>query len=290
MVFSMLSAIKTSPIIKRSNNFINAKKGKQVLKGLCYIPEDFMQKDKAGNYEDFMEKFKKFYPDMSLKQFILFIQYNANKIGEGRSSEAFEIPQIDDYIIKMDKELAINIFTPVKPLKKVPQEFYGFNFGQPVADNGKGISVHMKVPGKAYGLNNWISYYSRLKCPERQEVNDFIYNDLAQLSEFPQTAFDDFVKRISFVLAKTKSFFDFYNPNNFIIDFKNKRINVVDVSSKNEPRFSDYNTMVNAFCDREFLYWGSDKALEDSDKFIKKIVEKCSKASNKYSSCFTKTE
>jgi hypothetical protein len=100
-------------------------------------------------------------------------------------------------------------------------------------------------------------------------------------------SFDDFIKRISFVFAKTKSYFDFLNPNNFIIDFKNKKINIVDVSPKNEAFLRDYGTMVNALCDREFLSWASEDAWISSDKYIKAIVDKCCKASNKYAHSFS---
>ena len=284
----MVSGINSSLIAKNtSKQFIKAKSGTNALKDLCYIPEWFIKRDKIGTYEDFMEKFKQHYSNLSLKKFVLYIQKNAKKIGEGRSSDAYEIPNIDDYIIKIDKEISINFFKYIKDFKKVPDEFYGFNFGQAVADNGDGISVHMRAEGKTYGIKDWVDCHAMMRYPQQEEVDNFINHDMKQLSEFPQESFDDFMKRISFVFAKTRSFFDFLNPNNFIIDYQNKKINIVDVSPKNEAFLSNYGTMVNALCDREFLSWASEDAWISSDKYIKAIVDKCCKASNKYAHSFS---
>jgi len=214
------------------------------LKKLRYIPDNFIKQDKIGSYEDFMEKLEQNYPKTSLKKFVEQTTKKENLLGEGRKSKVYSINGIDDYVIKISKNPSYNLFSKPKPFNKVENDLYGFNFGQAIADNGEGISIHMRTQGKEYGIKNWAACFNRKKYPTTEEVNDFINKDMAQLSEFPQSSFDDLVKKVSFIHNTTDYKFDFYNPNNFLIDYKNKKINIVNISKINEPKYNECNNII----------------------------------------------
>lgn len=278
----MIPKIGLPYIVKSSNiKFINPKENITQYK-LRYIPDWFLQKELVGSYEDFMLKFKQEYnyPWRSLKQIVRKIVKNNSPIGVGRHSQVYEIPGINDYVLKIKKKVNLGFFDFVKRLKKTKNEYYGFNFGQAIADNNNGISIHMRVQGKEYGLKNWASrQYLKIQTLP-QEVEHYIDNDLAKLSEFPQEAFNTLAKKISLITSSTKSKPDLYNPNNFIIDYENKKINIVDVAEDNDGFWSCH--MSKGLADTEFLFLAGKTYLEKADKYVKTIREKCAIAEEAY--------
>lgn len=66
-----------------------------------------------------MKKFKALYPDMSLKQFIRKMKRSGKYIGMGSEAEVFGIPGMDDYVLRVAKNVSTGWFRKVPPLKKL---------------------------------------------------------------------------------------------------------------------------------------------------------------------------
>ena len=281
----MVTNLRLPLITKASRNlFIGAKESPENLRNLRYIPDWYVKREPCGNYDDFLQKMQTFYPDFSLKKLVKFIKKEGQKIGEGRHAEAYSIPQIDDYILRIEKNTSLGFFSKTKELKKTPNHYFGFNFGQPIADNGNGISINIKCDGKAYGVKNWYLSAKSIIPPTVYQANRFVEQDLAQLSEFPQSSFDDFIKRVSFITNATPYTFDFVNPNNFIIDYKNKKINIVDTCLKDVNNFwySNLDSIPKTLCDIGTLFYTTPEAYEKSTKYTSEIMKKCGLALSKY--------
>lgn len=271
--------------------FANASTSNTIFKELRYIPDNFIQPDKIGNYDDFMCKLKKHYTNTSFNTLLLKLKWLKKPIGEGIESKVYKIPNIDDYYIKINKRKShIGVLNKISSFKPIKNEMYGFNFGQPVAKTNNGISILMKCPGESYGIKDWIKYHYTTEKPTNKELQEFINCDMARLSEFPQKSFDDFFKKMSFLKNQTKYVPDFYNPNNFMIDYKNKKINIVDISKDNAPAFGEYFRIGQRLSDNSHI--GSLKT-ETFEKFIEYeqiIREKCRLAAGKFANSFKKIQ
>ena len=252
---------------------------------LVYIPDGFIKQDICGSYNDFMAQLQKHYPNMSLKKLALKIKWFSKNIGEGRESMVYNIPNIDGYCIKIKKDAKLGLFKETKPLQETKNDFYGFNFGQPIADNGEGISILLKTKGESYGLKDWYQCYAMKKKPTQAELDKYVNEDMARLSEFPQSSYDDFMKRVSLIKNVSRRHFDFFNPNNFIIDYKNKRINVVYVGKRTHIDF-EILPMEAGLCDRESMNLASPETMINFEKYAKIITEKCTLAREKYLNSF----
>ena len=276
-------------ITKASRNlFIDAKEHPNNLKNLRYIPDWYVKREHCGSYNDFTQKMQTFYPDFSLKKLVAFVKKEGEKIGEGRHAETYSIPQIDDYIIRINRKKSLGFFSRVKKLKKTPDNYYGFNFGQPIASNNDGISIHLRAIGEEYGISNWYSCVQSKKKPTQQEAHHYIEHDLALLSEFPQESYDDFIKRICFIKRATPYDFDFINPNNFVIDYKNKKINIVDTCHKDESNFwdSDINKIPSSLCNEDMLFFAQPIMIEKAEEYIHKIRTKSRIALDMYQASY----
>lgn len=282
------------PLITKASQklYINANTASNSLKNLRYIPDWFIPKETCGNYDDFMLQMQEHYPKLSLKKFIKLVAKEENKIGEGREAKVYSIPQMEDYILRIKKNVSTGFFSLPSKLKPAKNYFYGLNFGQPVADNGKGITINIRAKGKQYSIPNWANCVQGKAYPSEGSVKTFIKHDMALLSEFPQESYDEFIKKLSFIQNATPHSFDFINPNNFIIDYKNKKINIVDTAFKSEKNpLNDYYEnnfyrIATTLCDENTLYWADGKTCKKADTYTRKILKKCFTAVNKYENSY----
>jgi len=250
------------------------------------MPDGFIKQDKVGSYEDFISQFQKHYPKMSLKCFAYIMKFCSKLMGRGSEASVYAIPKIDDYCIRINKTSKLGFFKEVMPLHKVPNNFYGLNFGQAVATNDEGISILMKCKGEEFGIKDWIKFYDKDKTPSPEEIDKCI-SDMARVSEFPQSAFDDLMKRVSLIKNVKRRHFDFFNPNNLLIDYKNQRINAVDVSHKTMFDFSIL-PLETALCDKEVLLLANPEQKANFEKYAKVITEKSRSARENYFDTFSK--
>lgn len=271
-----------APFIHKSSELT-----KERIASLRYLPDSFLPAQKIGSYEDFMDKIHKVYGDISLKKLVR--KCRRNELGHGQDARVFGIPKIDDYVLKVNVEIECGIFSKFLPLEKVKNDFYVYNFGQKVATNKNGISVLLKTQGKPSSFPNWIDFFKKADTKNIKDCEAlyFLKNHLAKVAELPQESFDRYAKKIYFLQKVTNRRPDMYNPNNVLIDYKNKEINIIDVCDRSEKALDFYlhEDMIDPLIDNYF-YDDILKALPDEKKLecqgLKKIIiEKCKKAAEK---------
>ena len=95
---------------------------------------------------------------------------------------------------------------------------------------------------------------------------------------------------MSFIKNQTRYVPDFYNPNNYMIDYKNKKINIVDISKNNAPVFGEYFRIGQALSDNTHVGKISTKTYENFIKYEQIIREKCRLAAEKFANSFKKIQ
>lgn len=153
----------------------------------------------------------------------------------------------------------------------------------------------MKCEGKSYSIKHWYDCLKGNCNVSKREVEFFVNESMRKLSDFPQSSFDDFMKKIAFLINAIKARPDFYNPNNFLIDYENKKINIVDVFVDNHPGVSreyydplgKYQYLKDSFSDSTFSYLVGKNTSQKHDEYSKIILEKIDRAYAKYSACFS---
>ncbi len=260
------------------------------LKTLRYLPDEFLPAQKIGSYEDFLKKIRTVYGKIGLKRLIK--KCKNYELGYGNYSRVYGIPGVDDYVLKVNHKTKLGLFNKVPPLEKLKNDLYAYNFGQKIATNRHGVSVLLKTEGKPYSLPNWIDFYNSAETEGNYRIKNidaeyFLNENLSRVAKFPQESFDRFAKKVYFLQKVANRYIDFYNPNNLLVDYRNKEFNIIDVgSAAGYPvPFHFYRDMVSPFVDS---YFKNDilKALSP-DKFAEffryedMIVEKCRKAALK---------
>lgn len=287
----MVSNLHLPLITKASRKlYVNAQTPPNSLKNLRYIPDWFIPKETCGNYNDFMLQMQKHYPNISTKKFIKTVQKEKNKIGEGREAKVYKIPKINNYVMRVKREPKTSKIFSTKKFRPAQNYYYGINLGQPIADNHNGITINVRAHGEEYGIPNWINCMYRRAYPSERSANAFVNYDLAQLSEFPLESFYDFIKKVSFIKNATPHTFDFINPNNFIIDYKNKKINIVDTAFKTNDNFhnANINRIPSTLCDEGVLFYAGFDALEKAENYVHKIKTKTRIAIDSYENSYPK--
>ena len=259
------------------------------LKTLWYLPDEFLPAQKIGNYEDFMKKIRQTYGNISLKRLIRKCQNY--EMGHGNFSRVLGIPQVDDYVLKVSHKTKLGFFDRVPRLEKTENNMYSYNFGQEIATNNSGVSVLLKTEGESYSFPGWIDLYNSniydgFKIREL-EAEYFLEKNLARAAQLPQESFNRFAKKIYFLKKVVNRYIDFFNPNNLLIDYQNKEINIIDIGCKayGGQTFELNKDMVTPFVDGYFkddiLQMLSPELREEFLRYEGIIVEKCKKAAQK---------
>lgn len=140
----------------------------------------------------------------------------ANKyIGEGSANIAYEIPENLEYVMRFPRESAKSGM-----LKIVEDIFPELNIGQTVAEIG-----NIKVSKKQTGIPAGVPYKDRLGG-SMQNVLTY-RKHIFRTAEMPQAAYDDLADTFKRLNEHGYSF-DMANPNNILVDEKNKKFNLVD--------------------------------------------------------------
>ncbi len=245
--------------------------------------------EKKLSYSDFLVSMRRVYKNKSLKNVILStINDEKNFIGSGFSANAYNIPGIPDYIIRIERRR----FTPQNfinsTIREEKQNELAPNFGQYIATNGHGFYINKKVIGESHSLPDWSNTIQKIQAGEEIKHRDakFFLDKLKNLSEFPQNSFDEIAQNINLLNKYTKSEIDIINPNNLIIDNNTKRIGLIDLwykhidNGSHEP-YNGIDSLINLMLD-PFIHKkvynklsnnDKDKLIEYSTKIINKILE-----------------
>ncbi len=168
-----------------------------------------------------------------------------NKLGSGSNCiGVFKFNQelLKNWVIKLYK---YHSDTMKKGLYKVKDDLSGFNFGQEIAKVNN-IGILKRSQGKILSLENWskrMENFLFLKISEDEKKS--YLNDLEIISNFPQSSFIDYAKKLK-KIDENGYKADSFNPNNYLLDVENQQINIID-SYKYIPDMHR-NTVYDMFC------------------------------------------
>lgn len=198
-----------------------------------------------------------------------------NILGQGANSIVYNIPQLDDYVLKVlnkDDPNGIN-------MDEFPSDV---NLGQPVWQD-KANPRHLilkKIEGKEHSIPNWSKTiwdgdkYSPLSVTKEQAR--LFHNQLCDLAWMPQSAYDQLAKDVKILEDKGYKL-DSINPNNLIVDKEKGQIHIIDYFKVNpnesEQYKNSYMDLVAIATDFTIFPEYFDKLDDVSQKTILKNVK-----------------
>lgn len=195
-----------------------------------------------------------------------------NFIGEGFEHAAYQIPSHPDYVVRFEKfykekmpEVDFSNYT----ISDKRDMFLNGNFGQIVAlledDTSKGLDQgpRIQIMKKQEGFPNANcspkclfhengTYRKGVVPYEADERKRHFAYSMKVLANFPDKAYDELVDDIM-VAGEAGYRVDANNSNNFLIDEKNQRINLIDMDSAPKPFKNRYSDTLCALINYEFL-------------------------------------
>ncbi len=208
-----------------------------------------------------------------------------NYLGSGANVKAFLLDSSSDekFIIKIPHTFDIANIKDVK-FQKIPDALSSYNFGQPVAQSKEGIFITKFVQGKTYSVPDIVAVYFRMlmtgQLPTREEAQIDLAS-MKKIARFPLEAYIDLAKKFKKLNSMGKCV-DYINPNNLLIDEKNKKINVIDIwedGKWNNNGTSGYINMVMLLCNgwahKCFLDALNTREQKEYKKATREIINKC---------------
>lgn len=231
--------------------------------------------------DDFYLQLKKIYNEEPIEKILIkSISNDNNLLGEGREGDVFQIEKLSKYVVKIPKNYSI------EKLKgnfiKIKDNFPSINFGQAIASNSDGIQILKRVYGQAHGpLMGKIS----------KQQNKLVYNDaimtlnqIIEIGKFPLKSYIDFAEQIKIINEHPVFCIDMLNPNNLMVDIKNKKLQLIDLFDRNkipllEDFYGDIHSMINlilcALYHSEIYYLLNDCERKELKSAVKEVVYKC---------------
>lgn len=155
-------------------------------------------------------------------------------LGSGFEGTTYGIPGTDKWVVKEDKRSAISFYKTEKPqIVEIKDKAPSLNIGQMIAYIKKPISknatrtlyILKRQKGHSFGVPYDIS------TTVSKENIDMHISSLKKMSSLPLEAYSDMIDDV--ITANNAGFkFDYYNPNNILIDEDNKKIGFVDVTEE----------------------------------------------------------
>ncbi len=188
-----------------------------------HFGRDLVSYKNDGLPVEILEKMQK---GVSIYDLIERAQTSENILGQGANSIVYKIPQLDDFVLKVlnkddPNEIDINEF---------PSDV---NLGQPVWQdkNNPRLLILKKIEGTEHSISNWNKtiWDTEKNSPRAitQEQAKLFYNQLADLAQMPQAAFDKVAKDVK-ILEDNGYKIDSINPNNLIVDKEHNQIHIID--------------------------------------------------------------
>lgn len=244
-----------------SNSYHISSKNKPAFKGVRLAHQNF-------------EEFEKFAKQTDILNNLPNITQPWNYIGEGRSHIVYAIPGNNVFLLRINKKHFDDIHKK-NPLTKSQNPFPEINIGQKVGQIGQYIQVIIKQKGFSNGLPNRM-YLDSYKPTPQQMVPLYIEN-LKTVANIPQKAYNNLAEEIKTV-TKKKHFFDFYNPNNILIDKQKQEFNLVDVEPcvtkiRNYINFCSSKNLFLSLIDNYFMPNVYESASKEEQKMIKELCK-----------------
>lgn len=206
-----------------------------------------------------------------------------NLLGTGKSYSAYSIDSVTDLVLRVPNHLDLgkcDSFT-FHSVNKVCDKY---NFGEPVVELGYGVQLLSKVDGLKNSFSNWVktmaaSVFNNSKIDNKDAEKNLKL--LKAVSQLPEESYVDFAKKIKY-LNTTEKTVDCINPNNVLFDFKNSKINIIDLWDVGQHKTkgqAGFDHMVALLCDGLMNKDTRDVLSKDKAKIYKeltqKIIRKC---------------
>jgi hypothetical protein len=175
--------------------------------------QSFEEFEKFAKQTDFLKNLSEYVKEQHL-------------VGEGKYHKVYSIPQNDTFLIRIKRNHIDDIHKGY-PLIKSPNPFPHKNLGQKVAEIGKNIEIIIKQDGIPNGLEDRDNYKLKNAPLPKEKVPEVI-SKLQMVSQMPQNTYNTLANEVK-TICKGGYLFDFYNPNNILIDNEKKALNIVDI-------------------------------------------------------------
>lgn len=223
--------------------------------------------------------------EFSIKTLLQMAQNEENILGIGANSKVYNIPYLDDYVLKV-----LNKDDPNKV--KIGEFPPDINLGQPVwqDDTNPRILILKKIEGIEYSIPQWskVIWDQDIYSPHqvtKQDAQNY-FEKLSKIAKMPQQAFDSLAQDAK-IIDDYGFKMDSINPNNLIVDFEKEKIHVIDFFKVKDGEKDIYRN-----CNMDLMALISDFTLfpeyydkldaknkEQSLKYLKTAFEKVNKAS-----------
>ena len=151
-----------------------------------------------------------------------------NILGTGQNSVVykFDSPLLENWVIKVNTKH--NDFTHSfnNVIQQTADVFSGFNMGQEIARFDDTVKILKRIDAKPHSVKDWSAHRKNNTEITVKEASDFLA-DVKNIAKFPQETFDDFARKLKIIDDKGYKA-DSFNPHNYLIDYKNKSIYIID--------------------------------------------------------------
>lgn len=150
-----------------------------------------------------------------------------NIIGTGANSKVYKFSnrKMQNWVIKIDKKCSREAGLPQK-ITEIKDEFGNINMGQEIASIGENVHILKRIQGNPHSIQNWSAHRASKAPITQQDASGFLEN-IENIAAFPQESFNNYAKKLK-ILDEQGYKADSFNPNNYLIDFKNKELHIID--------------------------------------------------------------
>lgn len=235
-----------------------------------------------------------------------------NLLGKGFSNQVYKIDGNDDYVIRLRRSSADEVFNFSQyKIEDTEDKKLKGNYGQEVAliksddyklpqiqvlKMQKGITNGNPPPAAIYEENGELR--AGESAYEDRGRKEHYAQCLQILADMPQEAYEQLLSNVA-EIGEAGYKFDYYNPNNFLLDEENQQINMIDLEKANTKYNNNPGNLLWALSNIDYLstYMSSmdnvpieeddkNKAFENTitilDKYIKAMQNQGLKFENGY--------
>ena len=189
-----------------------------VQKSSVYFGRDLVNYKNNSLPAEIAEKMPK---GAQISDLIHMAQNSENIVGQGANSVVYNIPYLDDYVLKVLNKDDPNMID----INEFPSDV---NLGQPVwqDENNPRLLILKKIEGREHSIPNWSRTVGVPLSVTKEQSTKFA-QQLLTIASFPQSAFNQFAKDVK-VLSDKGYKLDSINPNNLLFDEEKQQLHIID--------------------------------------------------------------
>ena len=247
-------------------------------------------------YDEFLKEYEKIYGKTPLEDTVKKTIETSAELNHGREKRVFNFPKMDKYLISHFYKMPQK--SGVLPIRKSKINYPEYNFSEPIASNGYDTAIVKKIEGFPNSVNDFHSvkhYIIENGCVTEDMAHEYL-SKLRKFKDFPQSSYDDFAQQIKY-LDNKGLFIDYINPNNIIVDTKNKKFHHIDLNLDEGHIFlkgvsdsiggikSGAYDMINLLLDRFQCYYLDKMTPDEQNEAVeisKQVIKKCLISADKF--------